>query len=94
MPEDQPPSLTARFNWGSATLTVYFNQNAIEPDSARDVDFNIHFADYATLINLLRGTENLMDTVLQGRVRSDGYIVWTFRLLMAVAAVTPPLPDQ
>lgn len=84
LPEDQPPDLTVQLNWGSDHLHLRFTPDKLTVVNTQSRDFTIYLSNLDTLQNILNGQLPLMDAVLSGDLRSDGYIVWTFRLLMAL----------
>ena len=44
----------------------------------------VYFSSPQTALRILQGELPLVDAVMQGHVRSSGYIVWVFRLLRAL----------
>ena len=85
--EESVPHLCAKLDWGSDVALVGFSQSDIEVSQTQQTkpDFTIYLSDFETLKALLEGKISPMQAFSNEQLRSDGYIVWTFRLLMALA---------
>ena len=84
--EESVPHLCANLDWGSGSALVAFSgtEVSVGQDTHITPDFTILLADFQTLQALFSGSMTPMQAFSEGQLRSDGYIVWTFRLLMAV----------
>lgn len=49
-------------------------------------ELTVFFSSQDMAINVLQGDQPLIEAVMQGHIRSSGYIVWVFRLLRALSS--------
>ncbi len=64
------------------------------PEHAR-ADATFIFADHGTALELLSGRGNAFDAFMEGRFRSDGYLMWAFALMaMFESASLPVTPTE
>jgi len=51
------------------------------PDAPVPADITLYFHTAAEALGLLRGTANPVTAFMDGRFRSDGYLIWVFTVL-------------
>ncbi|MEQ8486910.1 MAG: SCP2 sterol-binding domain-containing protein [Pseudomonadales bacterium] len=82
----QDQSLTFRVRHGRIDFSV--------PEHVR-ADATFIFADPDTAIELLTGRANAFDAFMDGRFRSDGYLMWAFALMaMFRSGSLPATPTE
>jgi putative sterol carrier protein len=64
-------------------------------DQSGPPDVTFRFADLPTTIALIRGQANAIDAFMQGRFRSDGYLMMAFKLMELFGSRSlPPTPND
>ncbi|MDP6826122.1 MAG: hypothetical protein QF515_03245 [Pseudomonadales bacterium] len=46
-----------------------------------EVDLILYFENASEALDILTGSADVIDAFMQGRFRSDGYLIWVFTLL-------------
>lgn len=83
-------------NWGTAELRVAVQDRVLSIFSSTPYAANapsaecvIYFANFEVAYALLIGSANPIEAFMRGDLRSDGYLLWVFRVL---GAFTKPRP--
>jgi len=64
-------------------------------DDSQPPDVTFRFSDLPTAVALIRGHANAIDAFMQGRFRSDGYLMMAFRLMEIFGSRSlPPTPND
>lgn len=82
---------------GSDVLTFHVSHGSLDFDLPADTrpDATFRFADAETAWALLSGQSDAFQAFMQGRFRSDGYLMWAFALMtMFQSASLPPAPTE
>lgn len=76
-------------------LEVIDGALTIERGGNRDVDVTFYFDDARCAWELMTGRANAVDAFMQGKFRTDGYLLMTFKLMELFDSVSlPPTPND
>ena len=82
---------------GGGALKFHVSHGSLDLDLPADTppDATFHFEDADTAWELLSGRADAFEAFMQGRFRSDGYLMWAFALMtMFQSASLPPAPSD
>lgn len=80
---------------GEELITFRVSQGQLEFVDGLEADATFYFDSPDQALQLLTGGADVFQAFMDGRLRADGYLMWTFALLtMFTGTVAPPPPSD